>query len=458
MSIFAIMFPNRFLRLVLLLSVAAGLSWSCQENKTETQPENLGSFDLIQSKILTPTCAITGCHAAESDGTFVEHELVLEKSVAYKNLVNVNSRNQNALADGLLRVKPFEPEESLFFHKLHIADHHSSDYGNPMPLGLQKLSVGQVEFIEQWITAGAPLTGHVADAALLDDNTGQDENYEPLALPEPGKGFRVNLDKFTIAPNFEREFFVYKPIGNNNDVFVSRFEVKMRTNSHHLVVYDFDPAMTPMLIPVSNVDRDIRNPDNTLNIVNMLPMPYHTFVFGTQSPYVNYQFPPGVAFRLKGNIKLDFNSHYVNREPQSISGEVNVNFHTIPENEVVKEAKPLNMGNQNISVNPGERKTIQKTFTQTNSKSIIALTSHMHEMGEKFIIRIVGGSRNNEIVYTSTDWHHPQFVSYDPPIQLQVGEGLMSEVTYHNTRSVVIRFGLTSQDEMGIIFGYYTDN
>ena len=77
---------------------------------------------------------------------------------------------------------------------------------------------------------------------------------------------------------------------------------------------------------------------------------------------------------------------------------------------------------------------------------------------KKFIIRIVGGSRNNEIVYTSTDWHHPQFVSYDPPIQLQVGEGLMSEVTYHNTRSVVIRFGLTSQDEMGIIFGYYTDN
>jgi hypothetical protein len=451
------MFPAESSRVILLCAATAFLC-ACQENKTETLPENLGSFDLIQSKILTPTCAITGCHAAESDVTFIEHGLILEKSVSYQNLVNILPKNQNALTDGLLRVKPSEPEESLFLHKLHIEDHHSSDYGNPMPLGLEKLSEGQVEFIEQWIAAGAPLAGNVADATLLDDKTGQDESFEPLAVPEAGKGFRVNIDKFSVAPNFEREFFVYKPVGNTTDIFVNRFELKMRNNSHHLVIYDFDPAMTPMLIPVPNVDRDIRNPDNTLNIVNMLPMPYHIFIFGAQSPYVNYEFPAGIAFRVKAHANLDFNSHYVNRGSQSISGEVNVNFHTIPENEVVKEAKSLNMGNNSISINPGERKTIQKTFTVANGISVVGLTSHTHELGEKFVIRIVGGVRNNEIVYSSLDWHHPQFVTYDPPIQLQAGEGLMSEITYHNTRSVLVKFGLTSQDEMGIIFGYYTDN
>jgi hypothetical protein len=38
---------------------------------------------------------------------------------------------------------------------------------------------------------------------------------------------------------------------------------------------------------------------------------------------------------------------------------------------------------------------------------------------------------------------------------LRPGEGLTSEITYNNTTDRTIRFGLTSQDEMGIIFGYF---
>jgi hypothetical protein len=31
----------------------------------------------------------------------------------------------------------------------------------------------------------------------------------------------------------------------------------------------------------------------------------------------------------------------------------------------------------------------------------------------------------------------------------------MSEITYNNTTDRTVSFGLTSEDEMGIIFGYY---
>ena len=439
-----------FLLLGALMSI---LVYSCKENQVQ-----LATFDLLQSRILTPTCATVGCHLSQSDATFSEHELVLEKSVAYANLFNVASKNLNATVDGLVRVKPFEPEKSLFLRKLHIADHHTKDYGNPMPLGLQKLSVGQVEFIETWIKAGAPRTGIVADAALLDDKTQQEENFVPLAAPETGKGFQVNLSKFPVAANFEREFFVYKSLGNTSEVFVNRFEIKMRMNSHHLVVYDFDPSIPTLAFPQPNIIRDIRNPDNTLNFFNLIALPYHIFVVGAQSPYMNYEFPPGVALRMKANIGLDFNSHYVNKEPQPINGEVNVNFYTLPQASVLKEAKTLNMANTNITLNPGQRTTLTKSFTVSNSISVIGLTSHTHQLGEKFIIRIVGGSRNDEIVYTSTDWHHPAYITYDPPLILQPGQGLKSEITYNNTKDKIIHFGLKSEDEMGIIFGYYTVN
>ena len=46
-------------------------------------------------------------------------------------------------------------------------------------------------------------------------------------------------------------------------------------------------------------------------------------------------------------------------------------------------------------------------------------------------------------------------ITFDPVITLNAGEGLTSEITYNNIKDKVVQFGLTSDDEMGIIFGYY---
>jgi hypothetical protein len=83
------------------------------------------------------------------------------------------------------------------------------------------------------------------------------------------------------------------------------------------------------------------------------------------------------------------------------------------------------------------------------------LTSHTHKLGEKFVIKIFGGPRNGEIVYSNTDWEHPLMQTFATPIVLQPGQGLTSEVTYNNTTSKTVGFGLTSEDEMNIIFGYW---
>jgi hypothetical protein len=83
------------------------------------------------------------------------------------------------------------------------------------------------------------------------------------------------------------------------------------------------------------------------------------------------------------------------------------------------------------------------------------LTSHTHKLGERFEIQISGGARNGEVIYTSSDWHHPTIETYDPALELKAGEGLTMVITYNNTTDHVVKFGLKSTDEMGIIFGYY---
>jgi hypothetical protein len=448
---------NSILRISsILLITSIILLYSCGESE-----EANASFGLIQSRILNTSCAISGCHQSSADPSFAQHGLVLEQSVAYDNLVNAEPKNANAKADGLLLVKPFVSGSSLLFHKIssNVESHqhmaHTGDYGVPMPLGLELLSEGQVEFIRRWIDAGAPQKGNVVpELSLLDDNTPQPENYIPL--DPPASGIQVNIEKFEVAPQFEREFFVRKNLGNTEDIYVNRFEIKMRRNSHHFLLYDFSESLVNL--PEINKIRDIRNLDGSMNTSNMFTMLYHIYIAGAQTPYVDFKFPEGVVLKFDTNASIDFNSHYVNKQNVPIDGEVNVNLHTIPESEVQKIAGTINWGNQQFSLPANKVTVITKTHKVERKTYIFSLTSHTHQLGEKFVIKIAGGTRNGEVVYTSTDWHHPLIVNYPNPIVLEPGEGLTSEITYNNTKNRNVGFGLTSEDEMGIIFGYYYED
>ncbi|RRB06791.1 monooxygenase [Larkinella rosea] len=435
---------------------------SCQKSgeDPDAQPKPVASsLDQLQRRILTPTCAVSGCHSSESDPTFNQHHLVLTANVAYKNLVSAEPSNSTAKANGLLRVKPFAALESLLYHKLNTAaSHHSgANYGNPMPLGKEPLTVGQIEFVRRWIEAGAPKEGAVVDSTLLDDKTPSTPvtgNFEGLPVPAAGTGLQMKLDPFTIIPNFERELFIRKTIGNTQDMYVNRFEVKMRPNSHHFVLYNFRNNQN---LPAMNEVRDLRNSDNTLNLLTALSMQNHVYFIGVQAPYIDYAFPEGTALLIPANATMDMNSHYVNKTTASITGEVFVNLYTTEKAKVKSVVKTMDFNNTDLPIPAKTRVTLSKTFVMSKPVKVLVLTSHTHKLGEKFVVKIKGGARDGEVIYTSTDWEHPDIKTFTTPILLAKGDALVSEITYNNTTSKDVNFGLTSDDEMGIIFGYYLE-
>jgi hypothetical protein len=450
---------NRFLKIATLFLGAFVIITACTKQSIDSQNPTVSSFSLMQDKIITPTCATSGCHAATSDKSFVQHGLVLEKSVAYENLIGVTPVNLLSKADGHLRVKAFKSLESLFYHKLTWdASHHGGkQYGLPMPLGSTALTVGQIEFVRRWIEAGAPKTGEVADAKLLDDKTpsvSSTENFTPMSSPktEGIDGFQLKVDKFEVAPNFERELFIRRNIGNTTDIYVNRIKLQSRQNSHHMVLYDFRNRTG---LPTLDQIRDLRNPDNGLNIITALQASNHVFLGGGTQANQEYVFPEGTALLLPANYSIDLNPHYFNKTNNVLYGENVVNLYTTDKSKVKYVVKTIDFNNTNFTVFPNAKTVITKDFTFSTNVKIVSLTSHTHKFGEKYVIKILGGARNGEVVYENLDWEHPAVINFTTPIALKKGEGLTSVVTYNNTSSQKLAFGLTSDDEMNIIFGYY---
>ena len=427
----------------------------CKEQEKAIVATELSSYDLIQDRIFTPTCATSGCHSSEQDNDFKQHGLVLAKGKSYANLLNILSRQPEAKSEGMKRVKPFNSNESLLYHKLNwdVSHHGGKQYGLSMPLGGTPLSVGQIEFVRRWIEAGAPEKSNVADSTLLNDKTpSYVAIFDGLKPPAAGEGYQMKLGPFTVSPNFEREMFSRQLVGNTDDQYVSRVQVLMRPGSHHFILYDFNnkSAMPPL-----NTIRDIRNPDGSTNFLTLLSMQNHVFWAGTQTQVHDYTLPEGTALLLPAGASFDMNSHYVNKTAQPETGEVHVNLYTLPKNKVKHVVNALNLANESFTLPPGKTTVATKNFTFKKPTTVLMLTSHTHKLGEKFIIKIKGGVRDGEVVYESTDWEHPLIKNLPAPIQLQAGEGLTSEITYNNKSDKTVRFGLLSEDEMGIIFGYY---
>ena len=415
-----------------------------------------GTYARIQRTILEPQCA--SCHrSGASDAR--SSQLVLTADSAYQQLVGISSTQTLARADGLLRVKPYRADSSLLYHKLAwIPGHHSRDYGTLMPMGTTRgLTAGQLEYVRRWIEAGAPRTGHVVDTTVLADARVQAATFTPLAAPSGGAGIQIGVDSFAVAPTSERELFVYRGLRNSSAVYVNRIETRMRPGSHHLLLYTFDETRSAFpcnLRPPLNAVRDIRNNDGSLNLVNMLPMACHVFFAGAMTPDLDFRFPPGVALRLPPNATLDLNVHYVNRSPAPLAGQATANLYTVDSAQVARTARTLNLANTNFSLPARQRSTVRTVFTMSARTTVLALTSHMHSLGERYEIRVRRANGTESSVYMNTDWEHPAFTTFDTPLVLEPGDALVSVVTWNNVTDRTVAFGLSANDEMNIIFGY----
>lgn len=119
----------------------------CENAPTRT-PVAAVNFDMIQSTIFSPRCAVPTCHdTAGNSGN-----LILAAGRAYDQLVGVPPVVDTAREAGVLRVDPSRPDNSFLIIKL---EGPPPDQGSRMPMTGPALTAAEIETVRTWIAQGA---------------------------------------------------------------------------------------------------------------------------------------------------------------------------------------------------------------------------------------------------------------------------------------------------------------
>ncbi len=283
------------------------------------------------------------------------------------------------------------------------------------------------------------------------------DDFPALEAPAAGAGFQIHVPPFPIPGNFEREWFMRLPIGNSEDIYVTKFQSKCRPGTHHLVAYGYQDENAPNQ-PQIGVMRDQNRNDGRGNFRSNMNMDINFFT--AQSEEFTLELPPGMAVYLKGGATMDLNSHYYNRTDKTRFGEVYLNINTVERSQVNKILfTELVDNSEELRLPPRQTTTITHTDLSTDDYfTVYSITSHMHQRGKLFKVFVAGGPRDGELLLESNDYKHPPQIFLANPLVVVPGIGMRTEITYENETDREITFGVTSEDEMGIAFFLYEKN
>ena len=434
------------------------------------------SFAAIQEVIFERKgCTASACHGEAKVGG-----LDLRADVAWENLVDVPSVNSKSA-----RVQPGTATDSFLYQKLLAATEPGSVQiaGSPMPVGTAPLSAKELEAVQLWILKGAPKTGNVADqtkaidvGSLLDAclPPAAPVKTKPLDPPATEEGIQLRMPSYLLKATSEVEIcipFAYDVTDQvpaafkdttRNVMFVNGSRVRQDPQSHHMVVWNPNKALTSVaandpewtcrggdadgekcdphqgsrdcagggVCAGKTVNGTLCGVDTTslasggvpsletlaglLDLLATGGLPAQ--IANTQSPQ---QYTPpfdGVYQELPLRGILWFNSHAFNLTEQDTTLEARVNYYYAKERR--REMRPVNVIDANNIAGgqlPFTRKTHCAKAVVPQNYSIAMMTGHTHRRGEHFWVTNASGEK----VYESFDYNDPEYRRYDPWLEFK---------------------------------------
>jgi len=271
--------------------------------------------------------------------------------------------------------------------------------------------------------------------------------------PNPlGERLTFATETITVQPGKERQVCKVVNIPGDKAVDIVRIESRMHGTSHHFNLYKV--INEDKLKPATGTDATTHDcPPAGEQLAGDA-----AYIFGAATSERSMVTPAGVAFHLEPGQRLIVEYHGLNYTTEANEGGVEVDLiEAAPEANIEHHADILWMANWSFFLPEGESSDTTSCTVPYNVK-VFSIMSHFHELGTDFTIESKLGGQYSQI-YENEDWSHPIVEQFDPPMDLQAGDGFRWTCTWDNWRGHVVSPGKNSTDEMCMIFAaaYPTD-
>ncbi len=263
-------------------------------------------------------------------------------------------------------------------------------------------------------------------------------------MPRPKRGTQFDVGPVVIERGKELTECTYFKMPGKRDMAVGRVQIKVSGGSHHVHLYRAqDPAM------------NLADGHEACNFA--LDFSVWQLVLASQSLYLDWHLPPGVAFFFQHGEQLAAQTHFVDsgllRTPTG-NGWAVMNLHAMPARKVTAYAGAFFGQDRDVVVPAHSTATATTNCVFPKPVTLLALTGHYHYRG----IHFTAGAWDGQTVtplYKYDGYLDPPFLRFggaDAPVV----PGLTWTCTYENPTDQTFTFGpFTDMNEHCNLFAFY---
>jgi hypothetical protein len=268
-----------------------------------------------------------------------------------------------------------------------------------------------------------------------------------------GDKYSLTWGPVDVPPGREDTQCIWMRLGNTSEIKVHDMHNQLSEASHHLIVYKDDMDTAEQLTPTP-----CQPFTGALNTSGMIA----PIAITQKSDDVIY-LPPKVGYTFAANQMVKLEMHYINSSDTTQTVTATVDFYAADPAKIDYEASILFTGSPDVSIAPGETKTLHQffmvpTYLDLSAAKIFAITGHTHKLGKQVKVA-VGESKTGPMteVYNPNpfSWTEPETRTFGTPFSIPTNGGLDFECTWTNTTASTVTFGESANDEMCFFWAYY---
>lgn len=274
-----------------------------------------------------------------------------------------------------------------------------------------------------------------------------------LRLARPAHGFQMHMDTFVVPPAREEELCEYRITPSARAIDVASFRFRMQPGSHHFSVWEYhgashDPADFWTGFKAAPGCVGLGPADSFASVVNL---------FGMQTASSRTRFPRGIAVRLPAHAQVYLNMHIRNASlTDPLTADAVFNMMAARPGSVRHHAQPLAIGTLNIHIPANGTATYTGEWHAPVDLNLVQLSTHEHHRGAGTSVHEVDEVGNDLVeLFKGGPWDHPGQRWFSPAHRLPAGHGLRFTCDWTNPDPHPVGFGVTTDDEMSFIGGYF---